>query len=729
MKKIILFLLLHSLFITLQPKIYPQSVTNPSSFGEEEDGLESLFFLEIPNVITSTLIKQKLTLAPSVMTVLAEKDIIASGTKTLGELLFYITNIDICNGKITDVILSIRGIRNINNNSKILFLVDGSKMNNLDEGNWLAWGLAGIKQIEIIRGPGSAIYGDHAFAGVINLITKKADEINNLEINLGGGSYDTYIGSVVFGKEFNDDLNFRIIYDYFDTDGPDDNIVDYDDFTFFNYSIPTNISNAPGPVWEGKYFQICDTKIEYKNNYFKFRFEDTKYELFMGNLGLLTSTPSYDSETKYFYEAGSQIIKDNYSFDFKLWYIDNFIKQEYYKYPDNWTFPFDINNDGLVEYFPFGGLSIRQGNSLTYGAKLNYQINFLNIHEFLLGIFYEDSKTKNLSIKDTSYRGGSTYGQLTESYSPSILKSVEDTMTREFYGIFIQDIISLNVNFNLILGCRLDEYEKFGSTFNPRLAFIWNKNHSFIKILYGSAFRAPTIVEVAESANVIYSASSYGISLDELSPEKNKTYELNLGTTLFDTLKLELSFFYNKITDLIDTRTLLIPIPDFEEVYYIQFLDNIGSQEIYGIELNIEYLITQNTNTYLKYAYLETEDEITNAEIPTQPKNKIHVGLQSLFFNNNSIFNIDVFHSSKRPRSINDSRFYTNDYAEAFTIVNTSFTYKNLFIENFDVVLSINNVFNEKYERQNISELPVAQDNDDFERTGRTLNIKGKIKI
>ena len=131
---------------------------------QAEEGLEVLLFMDVPVEVTSTLSEQRLSQAPSVMTVVTRKEILQSGAKDLMELLYYVNGVDVGNGDVSGVNLSIRGIREAASNAKVLFLVDGHPMNNPSSGNWNAFGLAGIKQVEILRGPGSALYGDHAFA-------------------------------------------------------------------------------------------------------------------------------------------------------------------------------------------------------------------------------------------------------------------------------------------------------------------------------------------------------------------------------------------------------------------------------------------------------------------------------------------------------------------------------------------------------------------------------------
>ena len=83
--------------------------------------------------------------------------------------------------------------------------------------------LDNVKRIEVIRGPGSALYGANAFAGVINIITKEAEDVDGWELSARGGSYDTQQYNLLYGKTHND-LNVVFNYNYFNTHGYRDHI-------------------------------------------------------------------------------------------------------------------------------------------------------------------------------------------------------------------------------------------------------------------------------------------------------------------------------------------------------------------------------------------------------------------------------------------------------------------------------------------------------------------------
>ncbi len=103
-----------------------------------------------------------------------------------------------------DLSYNIRGIANVNN-SQILFLLNGTRITTAFRGSTesaLDLPVADIQRVEVIRGPGSAVYGADAFAGVINVITKKAQDINGTQLGVRAGNWDSQSGWGQYGSQW-----------------------------------------------------------------------------------------------------------------------------------------------------------------------------------------------------------------------------------------------------------------------------------------------------------------------------------------------------------------------------------------------------------------------------------------------------------------------------------------------------------------------------------------------
>jgi outer membrane receptor protein involved in Fe transport len=151
---------------------------------------EELLFQEIPDVFTAAKFKQPLSDAPSPTIVITEKDIKLSGAANIQELFRSLPGIDLYIASASSTYVTVRGHDNMPNN--ILTMIDGFPVYEDFFGTTL-WEilpitLGDIKQIEIIKGPGSALYGANAFAGVINIITKRPEDFeeqNSLSATAG----------------------------------------------------------------------------------------------------------------------------------------------------------------------------------------------------------------------------------------------------------------------------------------------------------------------------------------------------------------------------------------------------------------------------------------------------------------------------------------------------------------------------------------------------------------
>src|SRR5260370_10302550 len=93
----------------------------------------------------------------------------------------------------------------------MLILVDGHRMNeNVYNGTYIsgefAIDLDLIDRVEIIRGPGSSLYGTDAFFAVINIFTKRGRDFQGTEVSLSGGGQQTYQGRVTYGQQFKNGL-------------------------------------------------------------------------------------------------------------------------------------------------------------------------------------------------------------------------------------------------------------------------------------------------------------------------------------------------------------------------------------------------------------------------------------------------------------------------------------------------------------------------------------------
>jgi len=170
--------------------------------GVKPSGLEEEFALFAAEEVVYGAAKhaQKITEAPAAVSVLTDEDIERLGILSIPELLKNIAGVEMAMVNPTFTYVGIRGFGTRGN--LMLVLVDGREVNisflGIPLWNGLPVTIHDVKKIEIIRGPGSALYGANAFSGVVNIITKNAKEAEGAYTDFRLGNYQTtYIFSNV----------------------------------------------------------------------------------------------------------------------------------------------------------------------------------------------------------------------------------------------------------------------------------------------------------------------------------------------------------------------------------------------------------------------------------------------------------------------------------------------------------------------------------------------------
>ena len=177
----------------------------PSLIDLADMSLEELLRIE---VTTASKKSESLLDAPAIMLVLTESDINAYGGRSLVEVLDRTTSVFFMgNQENIQSALTMRGDATLGANNHILVLVNGRPIQESTHGGMIhpflrSFPLASVKQIEIIRGPGSVLYGTNAYVGVINVITKAWDSSGVAGVSYG--SFDTgtvsAAGGTIIGK-------------------------------------------------------------------------------------------------------------------------------------------------------------------------------------------------------------------------------------------------------------------------------------------------------------------------------------------------------------------------------------------------------------------------------------------------------------------------------------------------------------------------------------------------
>jgi iron complex outermembrane receptor protein len=186
----------------------------------------------------------------AVTTVITAEQIKSMGATELHEVLETVPGVHACLQASTyDYNYTMRGVRNATN-SQILMLLNGTRITTPFRGTTMSsleLPIEAIQRVEVIRGPGSALYGADAFTGVINIITKKTKDIGGTIAGARVGDHSVQSGWGQYGAQWAGwDVATSLQYQH--TSGDDGRIINADSQTAYDKKFGTQASHAPGPL-------------------------------------------------------------------------------------------------------------------------------------------------------------------------------------------------------------------------------------------------------------------------------------------------------------------------------------------------------------------------------------------------------------------------------------------------------------------------------------------------
>jgi iron complex outermembrane receptor protein len=543
--------------------------------GDQELIKEELEFIQEETVSIAVRRAQPISEAASEVYVITGEDIRHSGATDLPTVLRRIPGLEVMQMTAADFNVSVRGDNQPSSN-KLLVLVDGRSIY-LDSEGGVFWKaipitLPEIKQIEVLKGPASAIYGFNAFDGVINIITKTPDEIKGTLLQVGGGEFDTLMASAIHGGRYKN-LGYRFSYGYDQTNQWQDRDEQAFRSNKFNLHTQYALSDMSqvflegGLVdvskFEGKYEEAAAPSLEFTDSYVRVGYEQPDFFL----RGWWRRQP-FETDTAInpslatFGPGGTNGI---------------FVTGRDGKHTHDATFTtYDLETQHSV---PLGA-----HNLLTYGA--NYRL----IHS-----------TSNYLSK---------------------------TVNENRFGFFLQDEWTLHPDLHLIPGFRYDLDTFIDPTFSPRVSLIYQlgKDHT-LRTTFAQAYRPPntfqTHIEAFSTTTLFGGAVTQVTPIqgnDNLKPEKISSYSIEYQGWFFKhRLRLRTALFYNRLKNLINSR-------DISGV--VIFENNSGRADIYGGEAGFEALMTPWLTGFANYAYQQYGKNFSGTARRAGPRFKTNAGMR-----------------------------------------------------------------------------------------------------
>ncbi len=636
-----------------EPASPPGTVAAQVSQTEKELGL----FFEEQDLVTATKRPTSLRKAPATATIITADEIKNMGARNLLDVLKMVPGVGISTNEFGVNMVEVRGIRTATV-EKILVMIDGHSLNKNFTGSALynvddMLPVENIRQVEVVRGPGSALYGNSAFVATINIITRNAEEIDGVELKTGGGTSDTFKGNLVGGKAIGDKLTVSGSLDHYQTNGPK-LIVEADTLTGTPFSV------APGSP-DLKFRQTdAFLKIGYGNFSFRGQFITRKKNLFIGLSSALSDDSSKDSIESYWGEAAYNLhLGEGLSANLKLYY-DHYEQDPYVK-----LFP-----SGFLGTFPEGVIARPFVKDRTIGGEFQIDWDAFKGNHLIAGVSYEDLRQYDVKLLANYNATLTDIGPIQE------VDNWNKVVTREIWALYLQDEWQLPYDINLTAGVRYDHYSDFGDTVNPRIGLVWSfLDNADLKLLYGQAFRAPNFQELYNINNPVVIGNS------GLKPEKIRTYEAGLGWRLNRFFAANLNYFYSSIDDLIGWNTTTTPAVNA----------NVGSSETQGIELGLNGAYGSDLYWKLNYAYQDPRDANSGRRLPYVPSHRAGASINYAPIKYVNL-HTDLLWTGPRPHDKGDSRPEAPDY----TTVDLAVTLKN-FYRTLEIQATVRNLFDRRY--------------------------------
>lgn len=613
--------------------------------------------------------RQALNRAPSIASVITGAEIRAMGAVDLDQVLAAVPGLHVSYSPLGyNPIYVMRGIVS-DFNPQILVLVNGIPATNMylgDRGQgWGGMAVNNIARIEVIRGPGSALYGADAFAGTINIVTKTAGDIRGTQVGARVGSFNTREAWLLHGGRWGG-FDAALSLEWRATDGQRRTIA-ADAQSFFDTWFGTRASLAPGPVNARR--DAVEARLDLSRSDWRLRLG------YQGRRDLGTGG-GYGQTLDPQGRGGSDRINVDVTYD-KQGFSDNWDVSAQLSY-------FDVSTKYDLTLFPPGAFNNlyptgMTGNPDVYErhARLSAAGVYTGIarHRIRLGTGFNNGELYKARESKNFDAGFNPIGPVIDVSNDPSLVFIRPHSRQVLYAL-AQDEWSFAPDWNLTAGLRHDQYSDFGGTTNPRLALVWQTRYNLTtKLLYGRAFRAPAFAELYNINNPV------ALGNPSLKPEAIDTLELAFDYQPTSDLTTRFNVFRYEMKDII--RFVGTPPPSGSKT-----AQNSGGQNGHGLEWELRWAAGRSVDVKANYAWQRSTDNLTDRVVPAAPGQQLYVQADWRFLPGWHI-NTQVKRIMDRVRAVGDSRPSVPDY----TLVNVTLRRKEI-ARAWDVALLAHNLLN-----------------------------------
>lgn len=601
--------------------------------------------------------------APATASVIYAAEIAAMGAQTLNDVLETVPGLHISLSSLSrlDSVYSIRGIHT-GFNPQVLLLLNGVPVQYSAQGGrptLFRLPAISIARVEVIRGPGSAVYGADAYSGVINVITKDATAIEHTQLATSSGSFGGRELTLQSAAQWSDWMvAFTLAYQ--ESQGDPNRRINADLQSALDAGFGTNASRAPGAL--ATRYKVLDSHLAIQTdnlhaNVWNWQSIDT-------GVGA-GAAQALDPEGRDDSNLWMSDVTYSFNVDSDDW--DNSIRAShlYYKQESKFSiFPrgalLPIGEDGNVNSAPLAGFVLFPDGLLgnPSGVVEDSQLDVVTIYHgwdshrlrWAMGTRYQTASPREEKNFGPGVINGSVPvvdGSLTTVTNTDYV-FLGDSSRRVHY-LSLQDEWRIITDLDLTAGLRYDNYSDFGGTTNPRVALVWAFDPKFTaKLLYGSAFRAPSFAELYFKNNPV------SLGNPSLKPEQIDSQEASLNFRATDQIQFNVTAFMYQASDMIEF------IPDSEDAT-LRVAANARDQDGKGMEFELHWKPSTSLHIAGSYSLQDAENVDTGAAIADAPQQQLKLNAHWVLSPSWSLSS-QLYWIMDRERNLGDSRPPVDDY-------------------------------------------------------------------
>ncbi|MDK9738054.1 TonB-dependent receptor [Vibrio sp. D404a] len=529
--------------------------------------LEELSMLDV-QIETATKTSEKLADIPSSVYVLSNERIMRSGVKSIAEALMLVPGIKVTKFNEGSWFVSSRGFHDGLYN-KMLVMMDGRSLFSPVYGGtyWadIDYILADIDRIEVLKGPGGTIWGGNAVNGVVNIITKSAEETQGSYVSGLASNSDNYQVSARHGLAFNDELFARAYYKYKE-------VPEYQ-----GSDVLLKHQSAGVVIEPVDHMQRWSLRFGGEQSRSDFQAYTIHYNS-DGTWNDFSSAPSSNESHSFYTQFNHQLdINNQTSLAYSLW--GEYNEDSALDAPGSYT---TLDFDATVN-------SARSdSHKVTFGGGIRYM--------------HLDFSSSQLSDVDW--------------YEPDYYRRAYDIETANDYIIntFAQSTKWWGEQVSLTLGAKVEHFTQNNSTeLSPQLRLLYKPVQAHT--LWGGVSRAVVAPSYMDSNSAYffnsYAGDQYYLDIYKPNPDlKNEdvvTAEIGYRYSGFNGFEVDATLYASEHNNIkshsYDDSD--IPAPHI----YVGRLSDDYSAQTYGLELGATIQMNESLTGYLSYAYASLEGE------------------------------------------------------------------------------------------------------------------------